>query len=73
MSVFELRRGTSPVILAFPHTGTDVPPDIARRLNEEGRISKLKSRPSRWTRLAPNGSAACCAAFWPVSRPPPNR
>lgn len=29
--------GTSPVILAFPHVGTQVPADIARTLNTEGR------------------------------------
>ncbi|MFC3164882.1 N-formylglutamate deformylase [Ciceribacter thiooxidans] len=38
MAVFELTRGTSPVILAFPHTGTDVPPDIRARLNDNGRL-----------------------------------
>ena len=38
MAVFELHQGTSPVILAFPHTGTDVPADIWERLNENGRI-----------------------------------
>lgn len=37
MSVFETRQGTSPVILAFPHTGTDVPADIWARLNDNGR------------------------------------
>ncbi|OWO95505.1 N-formylglutamate deformylase [Rhizobium esperanzae] len=36
--VFEIRRGTSPVVLAFPHTGTDVPPAIYDRLNDNGRI-----------------------------------
>ena len=35
---FETRRGTSPVILGFPHTGTDVPADIFERLNDNGRI-----------------------------------
>ncbi len=34
----EVRRGASPVILAFPHTGTEVPPDIAARLNAEGAV-----------------------------------
>ncbi|AIC30197.1 formiminoglutamase (plasmid) [Rhizobium etli bv. mimosae str. IE4771] len=34
----EIHRGTSPVILAFPHTGTDVPPAIYDRLNDNGRI-----------------------------------
>ena len=38
MSVFELQRGNSPVILAFPHTGTDVPAPIWNRLNDNGRI-----------------------------------
>lgn len=37
-SVFETTQGTSPIILGFPHTGTDVPPDIADRLNDNGRI-----------------------------------
>lgn len=36
MTPFELRPGSSPVILAFPHTGTNVPDDIALRLNDEG-------------------------------------
>ena len=35
---FELRQGSSPVILGLPHTGTDVPADIRERLNENGRI-----------------------------------
>ncbi|SER94827.1 N-formylglutamate deformylase [Rhizobium sp. NFR03] len=38
MPVFEITQGTSPVILAFPHTGTDVPADIAARLNDNGRV-----------------------------------
>ena len=38
MNNFEISRGTSPVILAFPHTGTDVPPDIWERLNDNGRL-----------------------------------
>ncbi len=38
MSAFEVRQGTSPVILGLPHTGTDVPGDIWARLNENGRI-----------------------------------
>ena len=38
MSVFEVRRGSSPVILGFPHTGTDVPPAIWERLNDNGRV-----------------------------------
>ncbi len=38
MAVYELHQGTSPVILAFPHTGTDVPAAIWERLNDNGRI-----------------------------------
>ncbi|WP_416799511.1 N-formylglutamate deformylase [Ciceribacter azotifigens] len=38
MAAFELTRGSSPVILAFPHTGTDVPADIRARLNDNGRL-----------------------------------
>ena len=36
--LFEISRGSSPVILAFPHTGTDVPADIWDRLNDNGRL-----------------------------------
>ncbi|AVX02702.1 formimidoylglutamase [Maritalea myrionectae] len=36
MEPFALHRGTSPLILAFPHVGTFVPADIAGRLNERG-------------------------------------
>ena len=35
--IFEVSRGSSPVILAFPHTGTGVPADIWARLNDNGR------------------------------------
>lgn len=38
MTVFEIKQGTSPVILGLPHTGTDVPPAIWERLNDNGRI-----------------------------------
>jgi formiminoglutamase len=38
MAVFETRQGTSPIILGFPHTGTDVPPAIWERLNDNGRL-----------------------------------
>lgn len=38
MPVFEVTSGTSPVILAFPHTGTDVPLAIWDRLNDNGRL-----------------------------------
>jgi formiminoglutamase len=37
MSVVQTVQGTSPVILAFPHTGTHVPADIEARLNDNGR------------------------------------
>lgn len=33
----EVVRGSSPVILGLPHTGTWIPPDIARRLDANGR------------------------------------
>lgn len=38
MSVFETTQGNSPFILAFPHTGTEVPPEIWARLNDNGRM-----------------------------------
>jgi N-formylglutamate deformylase len=38
MAVLETRQGTSPVILGFPHTGTDVPTDIRERLNDNGKL-----------------------------------
>ncbi|WP_027997744.1 N-formylglutamate deformylase [Sinorhizobium arboris] len=38
MAVFEIRQGSSPVLLGFPHTGTDVPASIWERLNDNGRI-----------------------------------
>lgn len=41
---FEITRGSSPIILGFPHTGTEVPPDIRADLNEEGR----KLRDTDW-------------------------
>lgn len=31
-------EGEGPVILAFPHVGTQVPPEVAARLNAEGRL-----------------------------------
>ncbi|WP_440982742.1 N-formylglutamate deformylase [Shinella sumterensis] len=37
-AIFETHQGTSPLILAFPHTGTDVPADIWERLNDNGRL-----------------------------------
>lgn len=33
-----IHEGTSPIILGFPHVGTDVPAGIAARLNDEGRL-----------------------------------
>ena len=44
MSNFEIQRGDSPVILAMPHTGTDVPADVLAMLNAEGR----KLRDTDW-------------------------
>lgn len=38
MAAFEVFRGSSPVILAFPHTGTGVPADIWARLDDNGRL-----------------------------------
>ncbi len=38
MAVFDVRQGNSPVILGFPHTGTDVPAAIWDRLNDNGKI-----------------------------------
>ncbi len=38
MGVVEVRRGSSPVVLGFPHTGTDVPAAIRARLNDNGRL-----------------------------------
>ena len=37
MTPVTTHQGASPIILGFPHTGTHVPPDIAARLNDEGR------------------------------------
>ncbi|MFC3614997.1 N-formylglutamate deformylase [Lutimaribacter marinistellae] len=36
MSLLEITRGESPLVLGLPHTGTDLPDDIAERLNETG-------------------------------------
>jgi N-formylglutamate deformylase len=38
MSVVEVKQGSSPIILGFPHTGTDVPADVWGRLNENGQL-----------------------------------
>ena len=37
MQPVEVRRGDSPVVLGLPHTGTHVPEDVRKRLNEKGR------------------------------------
>lgn len=36
-ATFELRQGTSPVILGLPHTGTSLPPEVWDRLNDTGK------------------------------------
>ncbi|BBE71939.1 N-formylglutamate deformylase [Oharaeibacter diazotrophicus] len=33
-----VERGEGPVVLAFPHTGTDLPDDVRDRLNDTGRV-----------------------------------
>jgi len=38
MPLVEIHHGNSPVVIAFPHTGTEVPADIAARLNDNGRL-----------------------------------
>jgi N-formylglutamate deformylase len=38
MNPVEITRGSSPVILAFPHVGTHLPEDIMSRLNDDGRL-----------------------------------
>lgn len=38
MSFLEIRRGNSPLVLGMPHTGTEVPPDIAASLNDTGHM-----------------------------------
>ncbi|MGI9394185.1 MAG: N-formylglutamate deformylase [Boseongicola sp.] len=36
MSFVEVSRGESPLVLGLPHTGTDLPDDVAARLNNDG-------------------------------------
>ena len=36
MTFLEIQEGDSPLVLGFPHTGTDLPDDCAARLNENG-------------------------------------
>ncbi|MBV0893072.1 N-formylglutamate deformylase [Paracoccus sp. Z118] len=38
MEPVRVQPGNSPVILAFPHVGTELPADVAERLNDEGRL-----------------------------------
>ena len=38
MAVVDVHSGTSPLILGFPHVGTQVPPEIWDRLNDNGKI-----------------------------------
>ncbi|MET4130345.1 N-formylglutamate deformylase [Roseovarius sp. MBR-6] len=38
MTPVMVSQGDSPVVLGLPHVGTDVPPDIAARLNARGRM-----------------------------------
>jgi formiminoglutamase len=37
MSFLEVTRGDSPLVLGLPHTGTDLPPEVAEALNDVGR------------------------------------
>lgn len=37
MSFLEITRGESPLVLGLPHTGTELPENIAKKLNETGR------------------------------------
>lgn len=37
MSLIEVTRGNSPLVLGLPHTGTDIPADCMDRLNDTGR------------------------------------
>lgn len=37
MSLIEITRGDSPLVLGLPHTGTDIPDDCLARLNNTGR------------------------------------
>ncbi len=38
MSTFTLTQGESPLILSMPHPGTELPPEVAARLNARGRL-----------------------------------
>jgi len=37
MTPFKINEGTGPVVLGMPHVGTEIPDDLATRLNEAGR------------------------------------
>jgi len=37
MTLLDITQGDSPLVLGLPHTGTDVPEDIAKQLNTRGR------------------------------------
>ena len=37
MSFLEIIQGESPLVLGLPHTGTELPEDMAKKLNETGR------------------------------------
>jgi len=38
MTPVEVAQGTGPIVLGLPHTGTYVPPEVARMLNQNGRL-----------------------------------
>ncbi|MDO8883472.1 N-formylglutamate deformylase [Pseudotabrizicola sp.] len=38
MTPVQVHQGDGPLILAFPHVGTDLPPEVAAKLNTEGRL-----------------------------------
>ncbi|TQE99259.1 MAG: N-formylglutamate deformylase [Spiribacter salinus] len=38
MTPVEITRGTGPVVLGLPHSGTHLPPDISARLNDRGQL-----------------------------------
>lgn len=40
MPGFRVSQGDGPIILAFPHAGFAFPPEVADRLNDEGRLSR---------------------------------
>ncbi|MCV6591307.1 MAG: N-formylglutamate amidohydrolase, partial [Silicimonas sp.] len=37
MSFLDITRGDSPLVLGLPHTGTDLPGELAAALNDTGR------------------------------------